>query len=145
MYQKACYTGLPNISVAPCISIRTQSRSEPSTDLSSAHSPTFPSLHLRHNSFSIPSVALTTSQLFSNHSVALPMSQFILQPFFRFFYVTSSSLDSPGEPPMSLGHIIRQHWFHKSTIPESGCMNSGSYAIVTFLLHRETLISQSLK
>ena len=36
-----------------------------------------------------------------NSSVALPTSQFILQPFFRFSYVTSSSLNSPGEPPMA--------------------------------------------
>ena len=64
---------------------------------SRAHSPTFPSLHLRHNSFSNPFVALPTSQL-------------VLQPF-RYFtyvtvhspillslssYVTSSSLNSPG-------------------------------------------------
>ena len=41
-----------------------------------AHSPTFPSLYLRYGSF-------------SNPSVASPMSQFILQPFFRFSYVTS--------------------------------------------------------
>ena len=100
---------------------------------SSAHSPTFSSLHLRHNSFSNPSVALPNSQLilqpfrrftyvtihsptllslllcrklftdtlpslylrhssFLNPSVASPTSQFILQPFFRFSYVTSSSL-----------------------------------------------------
>ena len=52
-----------------------------------AHSPTIPSLYLRHSSF-------------SNHSVASPTSQFILQPFYRFSYVTSSSLNSPGEPPM---------------------------------------------
>ena len=92
-----------------------------------AHSPTFPSLHLRHNSFSNPSVALPTSQLilqsfrhftyvaahsptlpslqlrhssFSNPSVASPTSQLILQPFFRSSYVTGSSLTSPGEPPM---------------------------------------------
>ena len=45
-----------------------------------AHSPTLPSLYLRHSSF-------------SNPSVALPMSQFIIQPFFRFSYVTSSSLN----------------------------------------------------
>ena len=51
-----------------------------------AHSPTLPSLYLSHSSF-------------SNTSVASPTSQFILQPFFR-FYVTSSSLNSPGEPPM---------------------------------------------
>ena len=55
---------------------------------SSAHSPTFPSLHLRHNSF-------------SNLSVTSPTPQLILQPFFRFSYVTSSSLNSPGEPPMA--------------------------------------------
>ena len=66
----------------------------------SAHSPTFPSLHLSHNSFSNPSVALPTLQL-------------ILQPFRCFTYVTvhsptllslllchKSSLNSPGEPPM---------------------------------------------
>ena len=106
------------------------------------HSPTLPSLHLRHNSFSNPSVALPTSQVilqpfhcfpyvtvhsptllslllrhrrahsptfpslhlrhnsFSNPSVASPTAQFILQPFFRFSYVTSSSLNSPGETPM---------------------------------------------
>ena len=51
------------------------------------HSPTSPSLYLRHSS------------LF-NPSVTLPMSQFILQLFFRFSYVTRSSLNSPGEPPM---------------------------------------------
>ena len=31
-----------------------------------------------------------------------PTSQLILQPFFLFSYVTSSSLNSPGETPMSL-------------------------------------------
>ena len=52
-----------------------------------AHSPTLPSLYLRHSPFSNPSVASPTSQL-------------ILQPFFRFSYVTGSSLTSPAEPPM---------------------------------------------
>ena len=91
-------------------------------------SPSFPPLHLRHSSFSNPSVALPTSQLivqpfrcfthvtthsptlpslylrhswFSNLSVALPTSQLILQPYFRFSYVTGFSLTSPGEPSMS--------------------------------------------
>ena len=53
------------------------------------HSPTLPSLYLRHGSF-------------SNSSVASPTSRFILQPFFRFSYVTSSSLNSPGELSMPL-------------------------------------------
>ena len=43
-----------------------------------AHFPTLPSLHLRHSSFSKPSVALPTSQL-------------ILQPFRRFTYITAHS------------------------------------------------------
>ena len=51
---------------------------------------------------------------FSNPSVASPTSQLILQPFFRFSYVTSSSLNSPGEPPMALGllmHKMVQLWW----------------------------------
>ena len=51
------------------------------------HSPTLPTLYLRLSSF-------------SNPSVASPTSPFILQPFFHFSYVISSSLNSPGEPPM---------------------------------------------
>ena len=51
-----------------------------------AHSPTFPSLHLRHNSF-------------SNPSVALPTSHFILEPFRRFTYVTANS------PTLQLLHL----------------------------------------
>ena len=47
----------------------------------------------------LPSFCLRHSSL-SNPSVAYPTSQFILQPFFRFSYVTSSSLNSPGEPPV---------------------------------------------
>ena len=58
---------------------------EPGT---SAHSPTFPSLHLRHNSFSNPSVALPTSQL-------------ILEPFRCFTYVTAHS---PTIPLLHLRH-----------------------------------------
>ena len=59
---------------------------------SRAHSPTFPSLHLRNSSFSNPSVALPTSQL-------------ILQSLFRFSYVTGSSLTLPGEPPMHISYV----------------------------------------
>ena len=80
------------------------------------HSPSLPMLHLRHSSFSKPSVSLPTSQLilqafrlftyitahspslpslylhhssFSNTSVALPTSQLILQAFRCFTYVTA--------------------------------------------------------
>ena len=65
------------------------------------HYPTLPLLYLRHRTF-------------SNPSVASPTSQFILQAFFRFSYVTGSSLTSPGEPPMmnmlwilTDGHVLR--------------------------------------
>ena len=65
---------------------------------SSAHSPNFPSLHIQYvitHSPTLPSLYLRHSS-FSNPSVTSPMSQIILQPFFRFSYVTSSSLNSPG-------------------------------------------------
>ena len=51
-----------------------------------AHSPTIPSLHLRHSSFSNPSVASPTSQL-------------ILQSFFCFSYITAHS------PTLPLHHL----------------------------------------
>ena len=44
-------------------------------EMSSAHSPTLPSLHLRHSSFSNPSVPSPTSHL-------------ALQPFCRFIYAS---------------------------------------------------------
>ena len=72
------------------VTAHSDSPSFPSLRLLTAHSPTLPSLYPRHNSFSNPSVASRTSQL-------------ILQPFFRFFYVTGFSLTSPGEPPMLQG------------------------------------------
>ena len=65
-----------------------------------AHSPTLPSLYLYHSSFSNPSGTLPMHSSFSNPSVASPTLQFILQPFFRFSYVTGFPPTSPGEPPM---------------------------------------------
>ena len=56
------------------------------------HSPTLTSLCLRHSSFSNPSIASSTSQ-------------FILQPFFRFSYVTSSLLNTPGEILCSFSNL----------------------------------------
>ena len=59
--------------------------------MSSAHFPTFPSLHLRDRSL-------------SNPSVALPTSQFILQPFRCFTYVTAHS-------PTLLSLLLRHRLF----------------------------------
>ena len=96
--------------------------------MSLTHFPTLPMLHLRHSTFSKPTVASPTSQLllqpfcrftyitvhsptlpllhlrhssFSNPSVALPTSQLILQPFRRFTYVTAHS---PTLPSLYLRH-----------------------------------------
>ena len=59
-----------------------------------AHSPILLLLYLHHSSF-------------SNPSIASPTSQFILQPFFRFSYVTSSSVNSPGGPRLLTDFHIR--------------------------------------
>ena len=73
--------------------------------MSRAHSPTFPSLHLRHNWISSPSVALPTSptneQSSFYFSVTSPTSQLILQPFRRFTYVT---VHFPTLPLLHLRH-----------------------------------------
>ena len=70
-----------------------------------AHSPTLPSLHLRHSSFSNPAFASPTSQdelcSFSKLSVTSPTSQLILQPFPRFTYDTAHS---PTLPLLHLRH-----------------------------------------
>ena len=70
---------------------------------SPAHSPTFPSLHLRHNSSpTLPSLYLRHSS-FSNPSFASPTSQalLILQPYRHFTYVTTHS---PTLPSLYLRH-----------------------------------------
>ena len=84
-----------------------------------AHSPTFPSLHLRHNPFSNTSVALPTSQLILQPFLCFTYSQFILQHFFR-FYVTSSSLNSPGKPAELILQRFRHFTYvttHSQTLP----------------------------
>ena len=69
--------------------------------MSPTQSPTFPSLHLRRNSFSNPSVALPTSRLILQPFRCFTCVTALLQTFFRFSYVTGSSLRPtlPGEPP----------------------------------------------
>ena len=58
-----------------------------------AHSPTLQWLYLHHSSFSnsYPTSQLVKQSSFSNLSVTSPTSQFILQPFSRFTYVTAHS------------------------------------------------------
>ena len=68
---------------------------------SSAHSPSFPSLHLRHSSFSNPSIASPTSQLilqssfrcaFTNLSVTSPTSAH--SPILSSLYLRHSSFSN---------------------------------------------------
>ena len=75
----------------------------------SAHSPTFPSLQLRHNSFSNPSVALRTSQL-------------ILQPFHCFTYVT---VHSPTLLSLFLHHKLFTYvtWRATQVLSQEHCSN----------------------
>ena len=47
---------------------------------------------------------------FSKLSVTSPTLQLILQPFRRFTYVTSSSLNSPGESPMAFVLYASETW-----------------------------------
>ena len=98
------------------------------------------SLYLHHNSFSNSSELYLCHSSFSNPSIASPMSRFILQPFFCFSYVTSSSLNSPGELSMvfssnraegfsfTLLHILHIRYtdchFTFQTGPENNCMFS---------------------
>ena len=111
---------------------------------SRAHSPTFPSLHLRHNSFSNPSIALPTSQLilqpfrcFSYVTVHSPtLLSFLLrhklirQPFPHFTYVTTHSLTLPSlylrhssfsNPSVAspTSQFILQPFFHFSCVTSS--------------------------
>ena len=84
---------------------------------SKAHSPTFPSLHLCHSSF-------------SNPSVALPMSQFILQPFRCFTYVTAHS-------PTLLSLLLRHRLFtwraaHETYICITGHMLTWKFGVFTY-------------
>ena len=113
--------------------------------MSSAHSPTFPSLHLRRNSFSNPSVALPTSQLILQpsrcfiyvtvHSPSL-LSLLILQPLRHFTYVTTHS---PTLPTRYLGYssfsnlsvasptsqFILQAFFHFTYVTSSSLNSPG--------------------
>ena len=87
--------------------------------MSSAHSPNFPSLHLLHSSF-------------SNPSVALPMSQLILQPFRCFTYVTAHS-------PILLSLLLCHRLFTYVTWRATHVCNTNLWAInqsVKMKMHR---------
>ena len=92
-----------------------------------AHSQTLLSLYLRHSSFSNPSIASPTSQL-------------ILQPLFRFSYVTGSSLTSPGRPPL-LSNICSVLW----TSPTSVHLRHNSFSNPSVALPTSQFIIQPFR
>ena len=96
---------------------------------SRAHSPTFPSLHLRHSSF-------------SNTSVALPTSQLILQPFRCFTSFSNLSVASPTS--QALHFREERSRAHSSTFPSLHLRNS-SFSNTSVTLPTSQLILQSFR
>ena len=74
---------------------------------SKAHSPTFPLLHLRHNSFSNPFVALPTSQLISP---TLPLLHL------RHCSLSNPSFASPTSQALHLCHLASRPWFRCNSV-----------------------------
>ena len=101
------------------------------------HSPFLPSLYLRHSSF-------------SNPSVASPSSQFILQPFFRFSYVTSASLNLPGVPSMYSTRCENRRKKSKTELDNSSstviCHDTMSYNVLsTFIKTNFVMVTSKHK
>ena len=130
------------------------------------HSPTLPTLYLRHSSFSNPSVALPTSLLilqpfscftyvtthsptllslllrhkqssFSNLTVTSPTSQLTLQPFRRFTYATAHS---PTLPLLYLRYSLQP--FFRFSYVTSSSLNSPGEPPMQAKKSRCNLISQ---
>ena len=94
----------------------------------SAHSPTLPSVHLRHSSFSS----------LSNPSVASPTSQLIIQPFYCFIYITAHYPTLPllhlrtSQPTLlslHLRHLVSHPWARSALEPNC------RYATATRVVH----------
>ena len=88
------------------------------------HSPTLPSLYLRHSSF-------------SNLSVASPISQFIIQPLFRFSYVTSSSFASPTSQALLSLPLRHKLFFRFTYVTSSSFASPTSQALLSLLLRHK--------
>ena len=71
---------------------------------------------------------------FFNLSVTFPTSQLILQRYFRFSYVTSSSLTSPGKPSMPRDKISC-HSATNVSIPQVIKLKNNSTLIISVHLY----------
>ena len=119
-----------------------------------AHSPSFPSLHLRHSSSSNPSLALPNELCsFSKHSVTSPTSQLILilQAFCHFIYVTVHSHPFPrftynsfSNPPLL---HLRHSWFSNLSValPTSQLIFQPFRCFTYITAHSLTLLSLLLR
>ena len=91
----------------------------------SAHSPSFPSLHLRNSSFSNPSLALPTSKL-------------ILQPFRCFTYVTAHS-------PTLLSLLLRHRIFTYVTWRAAHVVNTNKDISLKFRLQESRMLDNAIQ
>ena len=83
-------------------------------------------------SFTSPTSLYLHRSSFSNPSAVSPTSQCILQPFFCFSYVTSSSLNSPGEPPMV--YVTNKLWQILLYLHPHAALLIGQYNSVIILI-----------
>ena len=102
--------------------------------MNSAHSPSFPSLHLHHSSFSNPSITLPTSQL-------------ILQPFHCFTYITAHSPTLPSlyqhHSSFSNPSLKHYYYFYSFASPMSQALqliHLASYPCIVELLGKKTVV-----
>ena len=93
------------------------------------HSPTIPSLYLRHSSFPNPSIALPTSQL-------------IPQPFRRFTYVTAHC---PTLPLLDLRHSSFSNPSSASPTSQALLIIQTFRCFTYFTVHSPTLLSFLLR
>ena len=115
--------------------------------MTSTQSPTFPSAHLHHNSFSNPSVALPNEQSsFSKISITTPTLQLILQSLRCITYVTAlpneqrsfSKLSIISPPSQLILQPFRCFTYitaHSSTLPLLHLHLAHSPTLLSLILH----------
>ena len=101
-----------------------------------AHSPTLPSLYLRHSSFCNPYFTSPTSQAHSPTFPSLHLCQLILQPFRRFTYVTAHW---PALPFLHLRHSSFSNPYFAS--PTSQALHLRHLASRPWINHLVTFLS----
>ena len=105
-----------------------------------AHSPTLPSLYLRHSLLILQAIRRFTyvrAHSPTHPSIYLRHSLLILQLYCRFSYVTGSSLTSPGGSPMFRTCLVRRYFNKTLTATFSGYL---LYRVTQKLLSLQTFL-----